>query len=153
MNGLIAYLDTRRYRGGSDGGNALRLADDHILPDLPARRLNGRTHPFRLAAPRNGQDAFGRDGPDGVGHGKPGDRHQGHSGAGAATAFQSPAAPVMNLQPIGAILRAVMALGTVTKADRRLRESIERLNQVNDRIISSSLDARMTATDDAAERR
>jgi hypothetical protein len=59
----------------------------------------------------------------------------------------------VNLQPIGAILRAVMALGTVTKADRRLRESIERLNQVNDQIIASSLDSRMTAIDDAAEQR
>jgi hypothetical protein len=46
-----------------------------------------------------------------------------------------------------------MALGTVTKADRRLRESIERLNQVNDQIIASSLDSRMTAIDDAAEQR
>jgi hypothetical protein len=153
MNGLIAYLDTRRYRGGSDGGNAFRLADDHILPDLPACRFNGRTYPLRLAAPCNGQDAFGCDGPDGAGHGKPGNRHQGHTGLGAATASQSSTDPVVNLQPIGAILRAVMALGTVTKADRRLRESIERLNQVNDQIIASSLDSRMTAIDDAAEQR
>lgn len=58
----------------------------------------------------------------------------------------------MRLQPIGAILRAVVGAALVSKPDREMRAAIERLNAVSDAIIADGTD-RAASVDDLARSR